>query len=76
MKGIFGIFNVLRKKTLLFISKPFYDNLMLCLVLANTIVLSMNGLVDTSSTNFVTLNTFFTISFAVDLGLKLFSYGF
>lgn len=49
---------------------------MLCLVLANTIVLSMNGLVDTSSTNFVTLNTFFTISFAVDLGLKLFSYGF
>lgn len=48
---------------------------MLCLVLANTIILSLNGLVDTSTSTFVTLNTFFTIAFAVDLSLKLFSYG-
>lgn len=68
--------NVLRKKTLLFINKPFYDNFMLLLVLANTVTLSLNGLVDTSNTIFVNTNTAFTISFAIDLGLKIFSYGF
>lgn len=76
MKGIFGIFTVLRKKTLLFISRPLYDNFMLVLVLANTITLSLNGLVDTSNQIFLNLNTVFTISFAIDLGLKIFSYGF
>lgn len=49
---------------------------MLLLVLANTITLSLNGLVDTSNQVFVAMNTAFTISFAVDLGLKIFSYGF
>lgn len=71
-----GIIKVLRKKTLLFISKPFYDNLMLLLVLANTVILSLNGLVDTTNTSLVTLNTMFTIAFTVDLILKIISYGF
>jgi hypothetical protein len=48
MKGILGFFTVLRKKTVLFINKPFYDNLMLLFVLANTVILALNGLVDTS----------------------------
>jgi hypothetical protein len=48
MKGILGFLTVLRKKTLLFINKPLYDNLMLFFVLANTVILALNGLVDTS----------------------------
>lgn len=49
---------------------------MLLLVLANTIILSLNGLVDTSKSPFTNLNEAFTIMFAIDLGLKTFSYGF
>lgn len=67
---------MLRKKTLLFINKPFYDNFMLLLVLANTLTLSLNGLVDTTSPIFSNINTAFTISFTVDLSLKIFAYGF
>ena len=76
MKGVSGIFNVIRKKTLLFITKGIYDNSMLLLVIANTLTLSLNGIVDTSKEEFVTLNVVFTIVFAIDLGLKVFAYGF
>lgn len=76
MRGIFGIVTVLRKKMLLLINKPLYDNFMLMLVLANTVILSLNGLVNTTSTALTNLNFAFTIIFAVDLGLKIFAYGF
>lgn len=49
---------------------------MLLFVLANTITLAMNGLVDTSNEIFIKLNMTFTLTFAIDLGLKIFSYGF
>jgi hypothetical protein len=61
---------------LLLINRPFYDNFMLSLVLANTVILSLNGLVNTTSTALTNLNFAFTIMFAVDLGLKIFAYGF
>lgn len=76
MKGLFGIINVLRKKTLLFINKPIYENSMLLFVIANTLTLSLNGLVETDSGPLVQLNFVFTIVFAVDLGVKIFAYGF
>lgn len=76
MKGISGFFNVIRKKTLLFITKSFYDNIMLLLVIANTVTLSLNGIVDTSRDEFIKLNYAFTVIFAADIALKIFSYGF
>jgi hypothetical protein len=47
VKGLFGIINVIRKKTLLLVTRPLYDNFMLLVVMMNTVVLAMNGLVDT-----------------------------
>jgi hypothetical protein len=75
MTGIFGIFNVMRKKVLLFVSRPLYDNAMLIIVLINTVIMSMNGLVDTDQSPYSDMNTIFTYVFAVDLFLKIFAYG-
>ena len=75
MKGISGIINVLRKKTLLFVTSSIYDNFMLILVIGNTIILAMNGLVNTDNPPYTQLNTFFTFSFAIDLFLKIFAFG-
>lgn len=76
VKGFFGILNVIRKKMLLFVTRPLYDNTMLIMVIANTIILSMNGLVDTDKPPFTDLNTAFTFIFAADLVLKIIAYGF
>lgn len=76
MKGIVGMVTVMRKKTLLFITKPLYDNAMLILVIANTMTLSLNGIVDTTQPEFIKMNTAFSIAFAIDLVLKIFAYGF
>ena len=67
---------VIRKKTLLFVTRPIYDNGMLLLVIANTLILSLNGTVDTSQSPYQELNTMFSMAFAVDLILKVFAYGF
>ncbi len=75
MKGILGIFNVMRKKMLLFVTRPIYDNTMLVMVLMNTAILSMNGLVDTDQSPYSDINTVFTFVFAIDLFLKIFAYG-
>ena len=76
MKGIMGIITVIRKKTLLFITRPIYDNAMLLLVIANTLTLSLNGIVDTTQPEFIKMNMAFSIAFAIDLVLKIFAYGF
>jgi len=75
MTGFFGIFNVIRKKTLLFVTRPLYDNLMLICVIFNTVILAMNGFVNTDQAPYSTMNTFFTYIFTVDLVLKVFAYG-
>ena len=75
VKGLFGILNVVRKKTLLFITRPLYDNFMLLLVILNTVMLSMNGLVDTEKAPYSDINLFFTFAFAIDLILKVFAFG-
>ncbi len=75
IKGIFGFINVIRKKTLLLISKGFYDNLMLTIVICNTLIMSLNGIVDTDLPPYSTFNTIFTFAFIIDLVLKIFSYG-
>lgn len=69
------MFIVVRKKIALFISKPLYDNFILLIVIANTVTLSLNGLVNTDSGPLVSVNLVFTIIFAIDLGLKIIAYG-
>jgi hypothetical protein len=48
---------------------------MLLFVIANTVILAMNGLVDTEKEPYTTLNTVFTTAFTVDLVLKIFAFG-
>jgi hypothetical protein len=48
---------------------------MLLLVIANTVVLTLNGFVNTDEPPYSTLNKVFTIAFTVDLFLKIFAYG-
>lgn len=75
MRGFFGVINVIRKKTLLFVTRPLYDNFMIIIVIGNTVILSLNGFVNTDDPPFSTINTAFTFIFAVDLVLKVFAYG-
>ena len=67
--------NVLRKKTLLFVTRPLYDNFMLVIVIANTVILSMNGFVNTDLSPYSDINTAFTFLFTADLALKVFAFG-
>lgn len=48
---------------------------MLVLVIANTVILSMNGLVNTDQSPYSDMNTIFTFVFAADLILKVFAFG-
>jgi hypothetical protein len=48
---------------------------MLILVIANTVILAMNGLVDTDQSPYSDLNTVFTFAFTIDLFLKIFAFG-
>ena len=76
MKGIFGLFSVIRKKLLLMITTPFYDNMMLLFVIGNTITLSLNGLVDTETELFTNMNSVFSIIFTIDVSCKIIAFGF
>lgn len=42
-----GFWRVARKQTLLFVSRPLYDNFMLLVVVANTALMSLSGFVST-----------------------------
>lgn len=75
MRGFFGIINVIRKKTLLFVTRPLYDNFMLICVIGNTIILSMSGFVNTDKSPYSDINEVFTFLFVIDLVLKIFAYG-
>lgn len=55
----------------------FYDSIIFVLVLLNTFLLSLNGLVDTSNDpidSMSLLNNFLAIAFLVDVVLKLLAY--
>ena len=71
-----GFLRVARKKTLLFVSSPIYDNFMLVIVLINTVMMSLSGFVNTDNPPYSNINFTFTNLFVVDLGLKIFAYGF
>jgi len=48
---------------------------MLLFVIANTVILAINGLVNTDNSPYSDLNTVFTFAFTIDLVLKVFAYG-
>ncbi len=52
----------------------FYDSAMLILIILNTVILCLNGIVNTSSTEFQKLNLFMVVCFGVDVVLKLVAY--
>lgn len=66
----------MRKKTLLFISREAYDNFMLVVVLVNTVLMSLTGLVNTDQNPYAMINSVCSYFFMSDLALKLIAYGF
>lgn len=75
IRGVVGFWRVARKQTLLFVSAPFYDNFVLLIVMANTILMAMSGFVNTDGDPYSTISLAFSILFAIDLGVKVFAYG-
>lgn len=75
VKGFFGIINVIRKKTLLFISRPAYDNTVLLLVIFNTALMSLSGYVNSDIPPVSLMSSACSYLFIVDLCLKLTAYG-
>lgn len=49
IQGVSGVFKVLRNRIGMLLATSFYDNLMLMMVLANTLIMSLNGIVDSDS---------------------------
>jgi hypothetical protein len=75
IKGLLGLVVVLRKKLLLMVSHPAYDNFMLLIVMLNTTLMAMNGYISTDVPPYNYINQTFTYLFIADLSLKIFAYG-
>lgn len=75
IKGIIGLFVVIRKKILLTISYPAYDNFVLIIVILNTTLMSMSGYVPIDTSPYTYINQSFTGIFITDLTLKILAYG-
>lgn len=75
IEGVSGVFKVFRNRIGMLLATSFYDNLMLLLVLANTVIMCLNGLVDSNSSAINALNLVFTYAFTIDVTLKLVAYG-
>jgi hypothetical protein len=75
IRGIEGFWRVARKQTLLFVSSSPYDNFILFIVIANTLLMSLSGFVETDNQPYSTISLIFTIFFVIDLSIKVFAYG-
>ena len=75
IKGILGLFIVLRKKIVLTVSHSAYDNFVLIIVVLNTALMSMSGYVGIDMPPYTYINLTFTVIFILDLSLKLLAYG-
>lgn len=74
LTGIVGFIIIFRKYNYLLVMNKVYDNGMMLAVIANTIVLALDGIVKDE----ITLNAFnfaFTILFTVDMASKLIGMG-
>lgn len=75
--GSFGLFKIFRNKVRVLLLSNFYDGLVLTLVVGNTVILSLNGLVSAESEALdylATINNLMTVFFSTDLILKMLAY--
>ena len=75
LTGFAGYVKIFRKYVRLFAFGDFFDKFILLCVFCNTLILALDGLYEDTSNLFPSLNLFFTISFAVDMILKIIGLG-
>lgn len=69
------IINSFRRLIYKFITLKNYDNAIMLCVVMNTIILSLDGLVDDSDSTMTNMSNAFTYIFAADMGLKIIALG-
>lgn len=74
MRGIAGIYKLVRFKMNTILNTNAFEYIINLFVLANTIVLGLDGLVS-NKTELEKFNLFFTIIFSIEQVLKIFTYG-
>ena len=70
-----GVFKSIHAKLLTFVESSLYDTLILLIVVFNTVMMCMSGLVDTEGQPWDTIDYAFTTIFLIDVGLKIIAYG-
>ncbi|CAD8183288.1 unnamed protein product [Paramecium octaurelia] len=74
MKGIVGLYKLVRFRMNIILGTNAFEYIINLFVLANTVVLGLDGLVSNKS-ELEKLNLFFTILFTIEQVLKIFTYG-
>lgn len=77
LPGLTGKITVTKRYCKSFITKKYVENLILLMVFLNTLILSLEGLLDSKYDQFITLsNEIFTYVFTVEMIIKLYGFGF
>lgn len=72
LAGTSGFITIIRKHIKLFVYGRFFDSFIMFCVVLNTLILAADGLLPDSSAELMKqLNLTFTISFVIDMSLKL-----
>ena len=75
--GVLGAVHGLRRKARQLIESDIFNGFIMISVLLNTMILATTGLITDNRTNTILsgLNTFFTIVFCLEMGIKVFGLG-
>src|SRR5689334_7843460 len=75
--GVLGVIHALRRKARQFVESGVFNAFIMISVLLNTVILATTGLVTDDKTNSIlsAFNTFFTIVFCLEMGIKVFGLG-
>ncbi|KAL4482140.1 hypothetical protein ABPG72_014953 [Tetrahymena utriculariae] len=73
--GFMGIVNAFRRRVRMLVQAPLYENLIMIVVVMNTVILSLDGSVNDQEI-LDQFNQAFTYIFVIDMGLKLIGLGF
>ncbi|KAL4477710.1 hypothetical protein ABPG74_002860 [Tetrahymena malaccensis] len=73
--GFMGIVNAFRRRVRMLVQAPLYENLIMIVVVMNTVILSLDGSVSNQDI-LDQFNQAFTYIFAIDMGFKLIGLGF
>lgn len=71
-----GIFISMHAKLLSFVEASLYDTIILLIVVFNTIMMCMSGLVNVEGEPWDTIDYAFTTIFVIDVTFKIIAYGF